>query len=74
MLQPSNLLCICQLVKQEISVEENPASVLIGSRENEASYCREADRESKPDCHTAWEAALFTLGPSLVMTTMLSDF
>jgi len=49
-------------VEQEISVEENPASVLIGSRENEANYCREADRESKPD--TAWEAALFTLGPS----------
>lgn len=62
MLQPSNLLCICQLVEQEISVEENPASVLIGSRENEANYCREADRESKPD--TAWEAALFTLGSS----------
>lgn len=49
MLQPSNLLCICQLVEQEISVEENPASVLTGSRENEANYCREADRESKPD-------------------------
>lgn len=48
MLQPSNLLSICQLVEQEVSVEENPASVLIGSRENEANYCREADRESKP--------------------------